>query len=121
MYHVFTYRDKNDESPIEDYIMALTNKSDKSSRIMANKILKHIAYLEKYGHHAREPYVKNLGGEIWELRPQPDRILFAAWEGNGFILLHHFMKTTQKIPQREIEQAKRNLADYRERMKNDGQ
>ncbi|MCQ4765655.1 type II toxin-antitoxin system RelE/ParE family toxin [Cloacibacillus evryensis] len=30
-------------------------------------------------------------------------------------MLHHFIKKTQKTPRREIEQAKRNLADYRER------
>jgi len=31
------------------------------------------------------------------------------------MLLHHFMKETQKTPPREIKQAKRNLADMRER------
>ena len=59
--------------------------------------------------------MKHLEGEIWELRPLRDRILFAAWDGCTFILLHLFMKDTQKTPRREIEQAKRNLADYRER------
>ncbi|WP_334292447.1 type II toxin-antitoxin system RelE/ParE family toxin [Pseudobutyrivibrio xylanivorans] len=35
---------------------------------------------------------------------------------NGkFILLHQFPKKTQKTPKREIEQAKRELADYLER------
>lgn len=29
-----------------------------------------------------------------------------------FIILHHFIKKTQKIPKREIEQAKKNLQDY---------
>jgi len=32
-----------------------------------------------------------------------------------FVLLHHFMKQTQKTPTREIEQAKRELADLKER------
>ena len=115
MYHVFAYKDKNGKSPVEDYIMALANKNDKDSRIKANKILAYILRLKEYGHHVGEPYVKHLDGEIWELRPLRDRVLFAAWEGNGFILLHHFMKTTQKTPRQEIEQAKRNLTDYRER------
>ena len=26
-----------------------------------------------------EPFIKHLEGEIWELRPLRDRILFAAW------------------------------------------
>jgi len=36
-----------------------------------------------------------------------------------FILLHRLGKKTQKTPRREIEQAKRNLADYRERSMED--
>ncbi|MCL1917654.1 MAG: type II toxin-antitoxin system RelE/ParE family toxin [Peptococcaceae bacterium] len=31
------------------------------------------------------------------------------------MLLHHFLKKTQKTLQKEIDKAKRNLADYRER------
>jgi len=42
-------------------------------------------------------------------------IFFASWTNEGFILLHHFIKKTQKTPKREIEQAKRNLKDIQER------
>ena len=35
----------------------------------------------------------------------------AAWYDESFVLLHVFTKKTQKTPQREIDQAKRNLAD----------
>ena len=119
MYGVFYYRDKNGKSEIEEYIKTLVSKSDKDSRIKARKILDYIDYLQIEGTQAGEPYVKKLDGDIWELRPIRDRILFAAWDGQRFILLHHFMKQTQRTPQREIEQAKRNLADYRERSKDD--
>lgn len=60
-------------------------------------------------------YVKHLDGEIWELRPIRDRILFAGVVGGRYVLLHQFMKQTQKTPTREIEKAKRELADFRER------
>jgi len=66
------------------------------------------------------PYVKHIEGELWELRPLSDRILFAAWEGECFIVLHHFVKKSQKTPRREIDQAKRNLSDYRERSEESG-
>ncbi len=59
-----------------------------------------------------EPYVKKLDNEIWELRPTRDRILFASWHNNKFILLNIFMKQTQKTPKREIEKAKKMLKDY---------
>jgi len=119
MFEIIFYKDKSGRSPIEDYLRELNAKTDKSSRIKANKILDYIDYLRAKGRQAREPYAKHLDGDIWELRPIRDRILYAAWDGNKFILLHVFQKDTQKTPRREIEQAKRNLSDYRERSKND--
>ncbi|MCL1884922.1 MAG: type II toxin-antitoxin system RelE/ParE family toxin [Defluviitaleaceae bacterium] len=117
MYEVFDFMDKNGNSPIYDHISALLKKGDKDSRINANKMLDYIDYLAKHGAKAREPYAKHIEGDIWELRPIKNRILYAAWDGNRFILLHLFKKDTQKIPRREIEQAKRNLAEHRERNK----
>ena len=40
---------------------------------------------------------------------------YAYYKDKKFIILHHFIKKTQKTPKREIEQAKRNLQDYLER------
>ena len=120
MYEVFTYTDKSGNSSIDNYIDELVSKDDKDSRINANKMLAYIAYLERCGAQAREPYAKHLDGDIWELRPIRNRILYAAWDDNRFILLHLFKKDTQKTPRREIEQAKRNLAEYRERVKDNG-
>ena len=119
MFKVFFYKDKNGESPIADYLQALAAKSDKDSRIKLNKIYEYTKYLSESGAQVKEPYAKHLDGEIWELRPIRDRILYAAWDGQSFILLHHFMKDTRKTPRREIEQAKHNLADYRGRGQKD--
>ena len=117
MYEVIFYEDKNGKRPTLEYIQGLVAKGDKDSRIKANKILDYIKYLQEHGPRAREPYAKNLGDGIWELRPISDRILYAAWDGQSFILLHHFAKKTQKTPPKEIRQAKRNMADFRERSK----
>jgi len=117
MFNVFYYKDKNGKSPIADYIRELAGKNNKDSRIKLNKIYEYTKYLSEVGQRAKEPYAKHLEGEIWELRPVKDRILYAAWDNNSFILLHHFRKDTRKTPRREIEQAKRNLSDYKERGK----
>ena len=63
---------------------------------------------------------KKLDKEIWELRPLRDRILFASWYNNKFILLSVFMKQTQKTPKVEIEKAKRLLEDYKKRSDKNG-
>ena len=115
MYNIFFYEDAEGNRPVEVYLSDLAKKSDKDSRINFNKMVDYMQALSVHGTYAGEPYIKHLDGEIWELRPLRNRILFAAWIDNSFILLHHFLKKTQKTPQREIDQAKRELADIKER------
>jgi len=115
MYRVDFYKNKNGKSPILEYLKELKEKTDKSSRIKLKKIHDHINYLKLNGPHAKEPYAKHLEDYIWELRPIRDRILYAAWDDNRYVLLHLFQKETKKTPKSEIQQAKRNLSDYRKR------
>lgn len=119
MYEIFFYRDRNGEEPVRDYLKELDRKKDKDSRIKLNKIRDYVKILSEYGKSAGEPYMKPIDGEIWELRPLRDRIFFVAWYDNCFVLLHHFMKRTQKTPQREIDKAKREYQDLLERGLND--
>ena len=98
MYKIYFYRDKDGNEPVADYIAKLASKNDKDSRIKANKIRDYVKALSMYGTSVGEPYVKHLEGEIWEIRPIRDRILFAAWVNGSFVLLHCFMKKTQKTP-----------------------
>lgn len=115
MYKIQFYREKNGSRPVADYIRELAEKDDKNSRVKLHKIQDYINALSEYGLQLREPYIKHLDGEIWELRPLRDRILFVAWHNGSFVLLHQFVKKTQKTPAREIEKAKRELADLTER------
>jgi phage-related protein len=115
LYDVVFYKDQNGKQPVLEYIRALALRSDKESRIKLHKIQDYIKALRTYGTLAGEPYIKHLDGEIWELRPISDRILFAAYIRNRFVLLHYFKKKTQKTPPREIEQAKRELDDIKKR------
>ena len=50
--------------------------------------------------------------KIWELRPLRDRILFAGVYKGEYVLLHQFMKSTQKTPKKEIDKAKSELIDF---------
>lgn len=115
MFDIVFYRDNQNEQPVKNYLSELAGKSDKDSRIKLNKIRDYIKVLANYGTRAGIPYVKHIDGDIWELRPLRDRIFFFSFKGNTFVLLHHFVKKTQKTPEREIEQAKRNLNDFIER------
>ena len=113
MHKIYYYTDVNGKTPVLNYIESLAIKHDKDSRIKFNKIRDYIKLLAERGLQTGEPFIKHLDGEIWELRPLRDRILFAAWdnEEKAFILLHQFMKKTQKTPKREIEIAKWRLQE----------
>lgn len=117
MYKIIFYKDKDGKSAIEDYIQMLQDKgiSSKDSRIKVNKIISYINQLSIKGLEIGEPYIKHIDNEIWELRPLRDRILFAYCDNNNFILLHYFMKKTQKTPRKEIKKALINLEDYKRR------
>jgi phage-related protein len=115
MYKILFYTDENGNRPVWDYMQSLLAMRSKDSRIKYNKIIDYIRVLSDKGQGAGQPYIKHIDGDIWELRPIRDRILFAAWdeEQQGFVLLHQFMKQTQKTPQREVDTAKRRLEQLR--------
>lgn len=114
-YNVHFYRNEQGEEPVRDYLNELVKKKDKDSRIKLNKIRDYVKILRIYGTRAGEPYVKHIEGDIWELRPLRDRIFFVAWINDSFVLLHQFIKKTQKTPKREIKQAQKEYADLQKR------
>ncbi len=122
MFEVEFYQDKNGNEPIKEFIIELQSKgqTSKTDRIRVEKILTYIKVLQQYGTRAGEPYMKHINGDIWELRPQRDRIFFFFCIGHKFILLSHCFKTTQKTPKREIETAIRAMREYIERSGIDG-
>ena len=116
MYKIRIYKDPQGNQPIKAYLTELAGKTDKDSRIKLNKIDYYLQALRNYGTRAGEPFVKHIKGEIWELRPLQDRFFFFSWQGDNFILLHHFEK---KTPLKEIEQAERIHKDFIKRSGND--
>ncbi len=118
LYEVEFYYDSHGKSEIVDFLDKLNTKTGKTDRINREKILAYIGALARYGTRIGKPYVKHIDGEIWELRPLRNRIFFFYWKNNKFVLLHHFIKKTQKTPQKEIEKAKSNLKDFIERNDN---
>ena len=117
MFEVVFYEDVRGRQPVKDMLFKLRDKArtSKDARIQYEKILVHIRALESYGTRIGEPRVKHLGGDLWELRPLSHRVLFFHWRDRTFVLLHHFIKKTQKTPAKEIELAKNNMRDFLER------
>ena len=117
MHKIRFYKDKNGRQPVKEFLDDLKKKNDKSSRIRLNKANDYIQALAQYGATLGEPYMKKIDDKhnIWELRPCSDRIFFVAWVNDTYMLLHVFQKKTQKTPEREKEQARREVKDLMER------
>ena len=117
MFRIKFYEDRKGSRPTAEYLSKLHKQaaSSKNDRIRFKKIAEYMEVLKTYGTQAGEPYVKHIDGDIWELRPTNDRIFFFYRSDNTFIMLHHFLKKTQKTPPHEIDQAKRNMQDFIER------
>lgn len=117
MYEVIFYEDKNGYSEVESLLKVMSKDAvtNKQSRVNLNRIVAYIDKLKECGTRVGVPVTKHLDGEIWELRPLKNRILYAYYKDNTFIILTHFIKKTKKTPKREIERAIRYLKDYTER------
>ncbi len=117
MYTVEFYEDKNGVSEVRDYFMKLTKEAetDKNARINKNKIFSYVRALEEYGTRIGSPIVKHIDGNLWELRPLSNRIFFFYWKDNKFVLIHYYIKKSQKAPKKEIKKAMSNIKDWLER------
>ena len=62
------------------------------------------------------PIARKVEKDLWEVRSKLQnkiaRMLFTV-EGSQIVLLHGFIKKTQKMPQNDLELAKRRLAHLR--------
>ena len=107
MFEVILYKDDKGNSPVREYIENLSKKQQ-------NKVLAYIDRLAEFGYHLRRPAGDSLGGGLglYELRPDRHRILYFFHRRAEAILLHAFLKRTEKLPEREIEIALKRQADY---------
>ena len=65
----------------------------------------------------REPYLRHLEGEVWEMRMKGNdgiaRAAYVTATGHRVVVVHVFVKKTRKTPRREIETALRRAKEVR--------
>ena len=83
------------------------------------RMLRLLELIETHGANLGPPHTEPMGDGLFEIRAKAQegigRCLYCYMKGQHIIVLHAFVKKTQKTPKREIEQAKRELADLKER------
>ncbi len=115
MYKVRFFKDKKGRQPAKEYILEIAKKNDKDSRINLNKINDYIEALRQNGTRLGMPFVRHLEDDLWELRPLANRFFFVVWIDGFFVLLHGYEKKSQKTPEKELNRARQEMKELRER------
>lgn len=96
------YREESGREPVRVWLREL---SDEDRKIIGRDIK-----IVQLDWPIGSPLVKSLGNGLWEIRSRLDnrivRILFMFHEGS-MVLLHGFIKKTQKTPSQDIDLAKK--------------
>ena len=103
------YKDTRGNEPVKEFLNSLSL----SARV---KMMRLIEFLAERGVLLKEPYTKQIRGKIRELRVKDKqgavRVLYFTYTGKRFILLHGFIKKTDKTPEGDIEIAEKRMNDF---------
>src|SRR5262249_13814016 len=98
------YGDTTGHTPVADFLDSLDEKARARFRWSMEQ-------LRVRNVRAREPLVRHLEGDLWELREESRtniyRILYVFHTGRRIVFLHGFQKKTQRTPARELETGRR--------------
>jgi phage-related protein len=95
------YRSDRGREPVREWLKGL----EREDRKVIGEDLKDVEFSWPIG----MPLVRSLGNEVWEVRSSLPRgriarVIFCVEQGS-MVLLHGFMKKSQKPPQRDIDLA----------------
>lgn len=82
--------------------------------ILAN-FLHIVEMIEKFGPDLGKPHTAPMGGGLFEIRAKGKegigRSLFCTMKGKEIVILHSFVKKTQKTPRKELDLARKRLKE----------
>lgn len=81
---------------------------DKFDKKTTARIMYTIDILQEFGPRLGMPHSKKIDYKLFELRVQAIRIFYTFYY-DKIVILHMFVKKTQKIPKKEIDLAKKKL------------
>lgn len=108
-WNVVFFRTSSGREPAREFIASLPAE-DRA------KVYGHIEILADKGVLLEKPFVDHIEAKIWELRisitKREVRVLYFITSGKTAVLLHGFIKKTQRTPRGEIDIAIRRMGQY---------
>lgn len=112
MYQIEFFEYPDGRKPIYEFLESIPRK-------LKAKVFWEIDLLSEMGSSLTEPYAKHISNELWELRikfsTDLSRIFYFIATDSKIVLLHAFIKKTDKTPIADINLAQKRLKDYKER------
>ena len=109
-WNIIYYESPSGDTPVYDFIESLSSTAK-------SKVSNTFDFLTEFGVKLGLPHVKKVTGTgLWELRilgGDSIRIFYIATSGRTFLLLHGFVKKSQKAHKKEIKIALARLKEYR--------
>lgn len=103
------FKTQNENQPCRDFILTLSQKDKKEVGAKIFEVQK--------GFPMGLPLVRKMSSELWEVRVDISagicRIFFTLMN-NTMILLHGFVKKSQKTPRSELNTAEKRLSQFKE-------
>ncbi len=108
-WEVVFYETAQGDRPAEEWLR------QQAAKVQA-RLARILDMLEERGTNVKEPYVSHLRGKLWEVRVEHQRVqhrlLYFPAPTRKFVVLHGFVKKTQKTPAREMDVAEARIRDY---------
>ena len=112
MWEIEFYNTESGKNVILEFLEGLSEKH-------RARAIREIELLEEFGINLTMPHVKKIDGKLWELRIKTfsniSRIFYFISINNKIVLLHGFIKKTEKTPECEKDIARKRKADYKRR------
>ena len=113
-YKIVKYKNINGNCPFDNFIKYLLKQNKKEDLL---RVQHSINLLQEFGNNLVLQYpkmVKYLKEGIYELRPGRNRILYFHYneDDEEYVILHGFIKSTQKTPSSELSKALIEKKDY---------
>ena len=123
MYQIIFYENSRGENNLLTYLRILEQKKEtnKNAKIKFNKIVAYLDLLSEKGPNLTMPVARHLTTNLWELRPLDNRIIYAYYKDNTFVILHSFTKKTKKTPKKELKKALKNYNTFIEDKKKENE
>jgi len=82
------------------------------------RFVRHAERMEEYGPDLGMPHTRAMGGGLFELRLNARegiaRVFYCAIIDRRIVMLHHFVKKSQKTPRKELDTARRRLKEVKD-------